>query len=438
MSREMGFQLLPVPEGIYSLDDARRAAAKLEGEGADFVLIQTSSFAAGEFIYPFTEISARLGIWAVPEGSPGPTGGLPLNSFTAANMYNSIIKTRISDNHKPVKWFFGQPADPLFYERLEITVQALQALHHIEDKRIGLIGGVAPGFDNLIVDEEILHSRLGIEVVAMDLDDLIARAEALTEQDIEDTARDIKHSATTFDPSLEQALEKTARGVQAVRQVVTEQDLSAVAISCWPQFQSDYNLAVCSMMGHLNSLGVVSACEGDVTSAVSMLALQGMSGGSIVTLMDLATVDPNDESILLWHCGPTAPQLADDRGVQMESLWLFDGKDGERIGLHNDLVLKPGPATVAGFNVAFDRVLVLEGRIDNTKPSYKGSRGWLKDLRINAQPISLNSLIESLMAAGFQHHFPFTFGLYGLAFLELGSWLDISPLPVKPYTLYMS
>ena len=84
-------------------------------------------------------------------------------------------------------------------------------------------------------------------------------------------------------------------------------------------------------MGHLNTTGLVAACEGDLTSAVSMLALRYLTKGDVVTLMDLVSVDSEDESVLLWHCGPTSPALADKNGVTIQPLWLFDDPDGNRL-----------------------------------------------------------------------------------------------------------
>ena len=121
----------------------------------------------------------------------------------------------------------------------------------------------------------------------------------------------------------------------------------------------------------------------------------------------------------------------------MKSLWLFDGPDGQRTGLHNDLVLKPGRGTVMGFTVDFDRMLVLDGVIDNQKPSYSGSRGWFCQLRMNAEPLTTADLVQSLMASGFQHHYPFVYGDLSETSLELCAWLGIVPVNVERYTAYL-
>jgi hypothetical protein len=437
LAQKFDFELKIIKDGIYDLDQAQTASRQLKEWGVDFILLQTSSFASGDFVYPFTKLPARLGLWSVPEGPPTPEGGLPLNSFTASNLYNSIIRTTLSEYKNPVKWFLGHPGQPLFDLRLEITIQALRGLINLPGKKVALIGGVAPSFDNLIIDYKNLKARLNIDVVEYKLDKILGIARGLGDEQYKPVMKEIKESAKSFDKSQETAFEKTARVYRAIQILAEEQKIEAFGISCWPQFQSDYNLAVCSVMGHLNTTGVIAACEGDLTSAVSMLTLRYFTNGDVVTLMDLVSIDNSDESVLLWHCGPTSPTLADDKGATLQPLWLFDGPEGERTGLHNDLVLKPGRGSVMGFTTDFARMLILEGDIDNTKPSYMGSRGWLKNLLLNSEKVSTRELIQTLMVSGFQHHYPFAYGDLGQVCLEFCSWLGIQPIKKEHYTPYV-
>ncbi len=437
LAQQLDFELHAIQQGIYSLDEARAAAQALAEWEADFVLLQNSSFAAGDFIYPFTRHPWRLGLWAVPEGPPTSEGGLPLNSFTAMNLYNSILQHAQQEIRQPVKWFYGHPTDPLFHDRLAVTVQALRPLINLPGRTVALIGGVAPTFDNLSVDPALLKENFGISVKEIKLDDVLQLAQKIEAKQVRPIVDGLRDSARVQDSEVHNALEKSARVVNAIQNLQTQHGFDAVALSCWPQFQSDYQLAVCSVMGYLNSLGVIAACEGDVTSAVSMLLLRFLTNGEIVTLMDLAALDAQDQSILLWHCGPTSPALADDRGATLQPLWLLDGPEGERTGLHNDLVLKPGSASVIGFTTDFQRMLLLSGEMNPGKPSYAGSRGWMENLHLNGEPIQLEDLVQTLMSSGYQHHYPFGYGMLVDAALEYCSWQNIQPIQRRDYTPYL-
>ncbi len=437
LAQQYGFELHTIPAGIYNPDQAQAAAAELSEWEADFILLQNSSFASGDFIFPFTKGEALLGLWSVPEGPPAAGGSLPLNSFTSTNLYNSLIRRCAPGYQKPVKWFLGPVDGPFFSTRLLVTVQALRAIANLSGKQVALIGGVAPSFYNLAADEQKLYQRLGLRVVNIELEELLGRAESVAVERVSARAAEIQATAAQFDTTHSVALNKTARVYEGLQALAEEKNFQAAAISCWPRFQSEYQLAVCTMLGHFNQTGLVAACEGDVSAAASMFLLHLMTAGETVTLMDLASVDTQDDTILLWHCGPTAPSLADPKGARLQPLWLFDGQAPEPIGLHNDLVLRRGSATILGLTPDFESMLVLAGEIDPDKPSYTGSRGWMKNLHLNGRQITTAELVQTIMVSGYQHHYPLAYGSLSDAALELAGWLGIRSIPIEPYTHYV-
>lgn len=437
LGEKLGFELLINRQGLYNSTQAQRAADQFAEWGADFILLQTSSFGPGEIIYPFTSLPAYLGLWAVPEGAPTSEGGLPLNSFVVMNMYNSIIHYRVPGYTRPVKWFYGSVGQDLFDGRLTLTVQALTALVNLRQSKVGLVGGVAQGFDNLIIDEARLKEKLGVHVVSLPIEAVLERAKNYSPEKASLGSDQVRQGARLLQAGMEHALEKSGRVYLAYQELAKELDLDALAVSCWPRFQEDYALAVCSVVGQLNSDLLVTACEGDLPSAVSMLTLKFLSK-SPVTLMDLSAIDEQDESLLLWHCGPTSPLLADENGNRMGSLWLFDGNPNSPIGLRNDLVLKPGKVTVMGFTPLFENLLILSGQIDNSKASYVGSRGWLRGLQLNNESISLRDLIQTIMNSSFQHHYPLAYGELAPAGLEMATWAGILPLQKSTYSPYLN
>ena len=438
LAESLDFDLHIIPEGIYTHVDAQHAADVLAEWDADYILVQSSSFAGGDFIRPFAKLGIRIGLWAVPEGPPSGEGGLPLNSFTGLNMYNSILKRFLVGYPHPVKWFFGRPNDALFLERFKVTVAALRAVINLNGAHIGLIGGVAPGFDNLIIDPRLYQAKLGVRVTALELDAVLGRARQVGDGDqVEEKAQAFVQPGVQLGEGLREHLLALAKLQLGFDDLIAAHGFDALALSCWPRFQVDPGVAVCSLVGQLNTLGVITACEGDVPSAVSMLALHYLTDGDVVTLMDLVTIDPSDDSALLWHCGPTSPLLAGEDGVRMDSLWLFDGPDGKRMGLHNDLALKAGPVTVMGFTPQLDQLLVFEGQIDPSKPSYKGSRGWLKEIHMDGERIGIPALVETLVNCGYQHHYPLAYGGLSPAVSEMAAYLGIPKVDVEPYRVYL-
>ncbi len=434
IAQDLESDLIIFEKGIYDLNTAQEAASEFLSQEVDLVILQNSSLSGGDFIFPFLDIDSHIALWAIPEGSPTSEGGLPLNSFTGMNIYNSIIKTRKKSNIEPVKWFFGRAKEPDFKERFESLIHALYAEINLREAQIGLIGGVAQGFSNLIVDADLLKLKIGANLVEVDLETIYSLADSISDVElINQHYRKMIEQTKTYSASMEKFFQSTARFQAAFEIFVKQNDLDAVAISCWPSFQTDRQLGICTLMGQLNDTGLVSACEGDVPGALGMLTLHLLSQGKVTTIMDMVTIDREDDSVLLWHCGPTAPSLADENGVAMQSLWLFDNDPHAPLGLHNNLRLRPGPATVLGYYPDFSQLLVFEGELDNKKPSYTGSSAWMRDLHMQGKSLSNMDLVQTIMDSGYQHHYPLAHGKYEKPAHDLAHLLGMNIINTKSY-----
>lgn len=436
LAPELGFALQAESRGLYSPEEAAQAAARLADWGADLVIIQASSFSGGELIYPFARTGIRLGLWAVAEGERK-EGELPFNSLCLINLYNSLLGTVIEGYPHPVPWYYGPVAGDLFRPRFSNTVRALRAVVRLAGARVGLLGGVVPGFDNLIVDEDALQDRLGVTAVHHPFEAIQQRAERFQLAECKPLAEAMVREAMQVDPGLEASLLTAARVEMAIRQIAAEHGYDAVAVACWPQFQSQMRYGVCSVMGRLNGSRLVAACEGDLYSAVSMLALQAISGDGVATVMDLVDLDEPGGAALLWHCGPGPAPLADQDGLHLNRHYLLSRGTGQEMGVMGNLVFRPGAATIMSFTGDFSRLLLLSGRFDNSRPSFGGARGWLTDLRWGGEPVSVRDVVSSVMASRVQHHYPLVYGDHEGAVLEMASWLGARPLPVTPYRPYL-
>ena len=152
------------PGTVITPDDGYAAVKALEGEGVDFILLQCTSFSAGALAPIFARARAALGLWAIPEHADRAV--LPFNSFCTINMYSGIIGHYLKDYNIPIKWFFGDVEDPLFRGRLAVTVRrAARDQGTCKASKVALIGGIAPGFDDLYDDERTLIRRFdGIRI----------------------------------------------------------------------------------------------------------------------------------------------------------------------------------------------------------------------------------------------------------------------------------
>lgn len=440
LSRELTFELTCQKEIVTNEAEARAARDRVRQGTYDLLLIQVSTFADGNIITPLAEAGVSIGLWAVPEITKN--GAIPNNSFCGINMYASILHQYIDPN-LGYKWFFGDVTDSLFAERLAVTVRALGALRGLQGARVGLIGGIAPGFNDLYYDERQTKRRLGVTVDrTLEFSDVKDKALSYSPEEIAPIVAAIRGESTRVANDMtNKGLENTARVYKAFEDIVRERGYDAIAISCWPRFRKELGIVVCSVIGRLLENGIVAACEGDVDSTISMLMLTQLTGVQPM-LMDLSKPDFQDNTVLMWHCGSAPKRYADRCGV------VFDGHykpgsrvtcmDNIRVSGVNNMYYAAQPVTVARFTDNYRRILTFSGNfVEKTDRSYDGSRGWVGDMTMDGEALTTITLVNTVMTNGLQHHFPIVAGHVEEEVREIAAWLDITPVAPVPYKPYL-
>lgn len=443
LSGQLGFELYVHPGTVITPDDGYAAVKALEGEGVDFILLQCTSFSAGALAPIFARARAALGLWAIPEHADH--GVLPFNSFCTINMYSGIIGHYLKDYNIPIKWFFGDVEDPLFRGRLAVTVRALRAIKNLKASKVALIGGIAPGFDDLYDDERTLIRRFdGIRINRLhEYSEVRDRAVAYSAAQVSaEMERIAAEAGGVLNRRADETLETNARFSLAYDDFIKEYGYDAIAVSCWPKFQDEFQYSVCAVVGGLNDKGIPTACEGDLTSAISMLLLKYLSD-DVGMLMDMGAFDQADDTVLMWHCGPAASRFCRQNGyrlsVNYHGMAHEEGaKEPNCCGVTRDMVFDPGEVTIARISGEADELLVANGSfLGDTKPSFYGSRGWLGGLSLNGTPIGALDLVNTLLVRRFSHHFPIVRGDYSKELLEAMGWLGMKKIEPVPYADYL-
>ena len=434
----LDFELVAVEEGVKSQDESQQAARQLDAAGVDFLLIQASSFSLGDVILPLVDVNARLGLWFLPE--PSFEGEIPLNSFTGFNLFTSIIRLHLQERSLPFKWFFGMAATPRFRRRLEITVRALAALKQLSRTKIGLIGGAAPTFLNLDYDAPSIAQRLGVQIEQHPMDAVFQRVESYTDSQVAEVVGSMTERAAEVQVT-DEWMARTGRVYLALRDLAGEGAYGALGVRCWPEFQSELGgIGPCAAISWLNETGLPASCEGDVPGAISMLAAYHVSRAP-VTMTDLVALAEEEGLIHMWHCGPAAPSWADGAGQSLTyhpTLDRASPPEAPKSGVSSDLVFAPGPVTIVRFSQAADTLLLMSAEVvEGPSRGYAGSRGWLGNLTMNGQAVSIGDLIETIAYYGLEHHYPLARGDWTDTFRELGAWTDIQILEKIPYRDYM-
>jgi len=439
LARKLDFEPLIWRDDIVSEHDGALACDFFNRGEADFTVLQATTFPGGTVILPFARLRSRLGLWAIPECTE--QGAIPLNSFCGVNMLMSILG-QYMDAKRPVKWFYGEAESPLFLDRFRVTLGALRGIKRLHGARVALVGGIAPGFSDMAFDERKSLARLGASVDRLpEYGDIKERALSYKQEEIAPVIEEFVKDAVCV--NCRDDMEATARLYKAFEDLVIQNSYDAIAIGCWPKYRRDFGVVVCGIIGRLLEKGYLAACEGDVDSMLSMLMLEAISGGSRSMLMDLSDLDFSDNSILLWHCGSAPESFADSAGMSLNCHYKsgrhVTGADSTRVGTVNDMYFQSTPVTAARFTWEYERMLVLTGEFFSKTQNrgFDGSRGWMNKLCLAGKSVDVRDLMNTILTAKYQHHYPVIAGNYANEVLEAMSWLGIAPVEPVKYETYL-
>ena len=410
---------------IFSKDDAIEAEKFFKNK-IDFLLIQTSSCSAGEQLYPLCNTSNKIGIWAVPDLEH--EGDVKLHSLVSTSHFLGIIKKVLKDKNIKTKWFYNYADTEEFIQKFLITIRSLIALKKIQNSKIGLIGGISPGFDNMIVDNNLVKKNIGVTIEAASIKEVVDKAKSFEQKIIDDEIKKIKNAATSISVSEEESFNKVTRIYFALKQIKNENNWNSMAVQCWSQFQELYGIVPCMAYSWMGSEdGVAVSCEGDVQGSISMLLLNYLSNSNqSSTLLDLATFDDDSDSVLMWHCGVTPRHFANDDGIKWVDHSTLGRKTDKKFGIAGDQVFKPQTTTTTYLGNNCERILIINSEIfEHTNKGYDGTRGWFKNIYLNREKISSRDLINTLNMMGHEHHYAVSQGNLSKELLELASWNDL-------------
>jgi L-fucose isomerase-like protein len=166
-----------------------------------------------------------------------------------------------------------------FVQDLDFFARVCRVVRGLRNARIGAIGARPAAFQTVRFSEKMLQAS-GITVVPVDLSEIIFGAQALADDDrvVKSKLAEIRNYGMIAEHiPLENILKQTKLSV-TIDRWMEDNECDASAIECWDSIQNNYGCATCLSMSMMGERFMPSACEVDITGAVSMYALLLASG----------------------------------------------------------------------------------------------------------------------------------------------------------------
>ncbi len=222
------------------------------------------------------------------------------------------------------------PLSADFAEDLRIFGGVCRVVKNLRSFNIGAIGARTTAFKTVRIDE-IAFQNVDVSVETIDLSFVFAMMDTVDEEKL---AKKKAYFAakTDFGTYPAQKLENISRLAVAIDELIEKYDLKAIAVRCWDEFVTKYNIAPCLVLADLNERGIPAACELDVNNAVMMYALQS-AGEHPVMLLDLNNNYGEDETkSIVFHCSAIPDSFFDGPTSISEHL-MFKKSYGEGTGV---------------------------------------------------------------------------------------------------------
>lgn len=396
---------------LGSIEEIDSFLEEVKGKEIDCIIYQSITFTDGEYIQAIVnEFDAPVIVWSVREPSIG--GRLRLNSLTGGNSTSHVLK---SLNH-PYDFIFGNSEEAQVQEKLRINIRVQQVIQELKGTKIGVIGDHPPGFFFADTNEVKLKETFGVTLHSLQLEAAFEEANkvsaSLQNQELDRAEKQVINFERT-----EETVQKFSRFCAFVRKEVAEENLSAVAIRCLPEFFTEFGAAACSTLSQLTEDGISSACETDIHGALTMHVLNQLSGGEAPYLGDMVHINEPSNSVVFWHCGAGAYSLSNSKQGAQAGV-----HPNRKIGMTMEFGLKPGEVTIfrVGYlpNEGF-RLLIMKGRALETPQRFNGTSVEVK------LDTPITDTVQNLMEEGFEPHYGLVYADVTKELKELSKKLNI-------------
>ena len=292
------------------------------------------------------------------------------------------------------------PLSDAFKKNLEDFAAICRVVKGMRRFNLGCIGARTTAFKTVRFDEVTLQ-RYGINVESFDLSELIFKVQNKKDDDVAviDKIKRLE-SYTDFSKVPEKNKVTLAKISVVIDEYVKEYHLDAITLRCWNEMETILRVCPCVLISELNDRGIVCSCEIDLTSAISMRALNLASGKPTACLDWNNNYGDDPNKVILFHCGPVAQSLMKGKGVVTEHKMFAKGDPGSGWGSNE--------GRIAAFDMTMSNCFTEDGILkiyaseakftdDEIEPEFFGCGGV-------AEIPNLQDKLIKLAKLGFKHH----------------------------------
>ena len=162
-----------------------------------------------------------------------------------------------------------------------------QALNNIASYKIGLIGEVSNWLIASDIDKKLLVNKLGLHLEKISWKDFPEFSKYPINSDFINHFKDSGFN-----------LEDSSRVYSLLQDIIKQKQFDAITVECFPLVRENA-VTACLALSRLNTEGLASGCEGDITSITGKIIIKELTG-QIPWMANMAAIE--DNTIFFAHC----------------------------------------------------------------------------------------------------------------------------------------
>jgi L-fucose isomerase-like protein len=195
--------------------------------------------------------------------------------------------------------------------KLAEAIRPFRAIHHLrEAKIINVTSRAIPAQYQSAIKE-----KFGTEMKTLDREGMLNFYNSVSDADAEaETESWLRGAQKVVEPSRDEVF-RSCKLALAFEKVLAEEQATVLTVDCYGTMYRQLPAFPCVGFVRLNAMGLGGICESDLTSAMTFILMQGLSGRP--GFISDPTMDESKNAIILAHClgstkmdgpgGPTAP-----------------------------------------------------------------------------------------------------------------------------------
>lgn len=292
------------------------------------------------------------------------------------------------------------PLSDAFKKNLEDFSAICRIVKGMKRFNLGCIGARTTAFKTVRFDEVTLQ-RYGINVESFDLSELIFKVQNKKDDEVAviEKKKTLENYAD-FSKVPEKNKNMLAKISVVIDEYIKEYHLDAITLRCWNEMETILRVCPCVLISELNDRGIVCSCEIDLTSAITMRAMNLASGKATACLDWNNNYGEDENKVILFHCGPVAQSLMAGKGTITEHKMFAKGDPGSGWGTNE--------GRIAQFDMTMSNAFTENGVLkvyaseakftdDVIEPEFFGCGGV-------AEIPNLQDKLIRLAKGGFKHH----------------------------------